>query len=465
MENFIKFIDQIDAVLGGNIMVFMLLGIGLLFTLVLGLPQIVKLGRAFKLMFGGIFGKKESGAGGLSSFQALATAVAAQVGTGNVGGVATAIAAGGPGAVFWMWITALLGMSTIFAEAVLAQKYRGKRDGELVGGPAFYINKGVGAKSPALAKFLAVFFAIAIILALGLAGNMVQSNSISNALNSAFNIPLWVVGVALAIVSGLIFMGGVQRIGRFAELVVPFMAVIYVVGSVVLLIMNFGFLGEALALIFKHAFTPAAAAGGFAGAVVKEAIRRGVQRGLFSNEAGMGSTPHAHAVAQVKHPAEQGLIAMCGVFFDTIIICTATALAILVTHSHQVEGLQGVAITMNAFNETFGNIGGMFLAICLMFFAFTTIVGWYYFGESNVRYLFGKAGLIPYQILVVVAVFLGAIMKVDVVWTLNGFLNNLMVYPNVIALLILTPVVIKIYKDYNRQVKAGGAITYNYDEE
>lgn len=232
-----------------------------------------------------------------------------------------------------------------------------------------------------------------------------------------------------------------------------------------LLVKNFQFLGEAFALIFKHAFTPAAAVGGFAGAVVKEAIRRGVQRGLFSNEAGMGSTPHAHAVARVRHPAEQGFIAMCGVFFDTIIICTATALAILVTHSHQVEGLEGVAITMNAFNQAFGNVGGMFLAICLMFFAFTTIVGWYYFGESNVRYLFGKAGLIPYQILVVGAIFLGSIMKVDVVWTLNGFLNNLMVYPNVIALLILSPVVIQIYRDYNRQLKAGGEITYKYDEE
>ena len=466
LEQVENFIGKIDNFLGGYVLVFLLLGIGIYFTIRLGFVQFAKFGRSFKLMFGGIFNKEKS-EGALSSFQALSTAVAAQVGTGNIGGVATAVTIGGPGAVLWMWITALLGMSTIFAEAVLAQFYRERtEDGELVGGPAFYIRKGVGAKSKGLAKFLAGFFAVAIIIALGFAGNMVQSNSISAALNTSFGIPTWVVGLILAIIAGLIFIGGIKRIGRFAELVVPFMAIIYIITTIILLIKYGSNLGHAFGLIFEGAFTPQAAVGGFAGAAVRQAIKLGVQRGLFSNEAGMGSTPHAHAVADVKHPGQQGLVAMAGVFIDTILICSGTALAIVATGSYEAyeKGVtEGVGITQLAFTRAFGNVGGAFLSICLMFFAFTTIVGWYYFGESNVRYLFGKKGLLPYQILVLVFIFAGSLAQVSFVWTLNGFLNNLMVIPNVIALAILSPLVVKIYKDYNKQYKLGH-FDFKYDE-
>lgn len=450
-----------DNILGGVILVFLLVGIGLFFTFQLHFVQIVQFKRAFKLMFGGIFHKQSEGEGALSSFQALATAVAAQIGTGNVGGVAVAISIGGPGALFWMWVTALVGMATIFAEAVLAQFFREKRDGEYVGGPAFYISKGVGRYSKGLGKFLAGFFAVAIILALGLSGNMVQSNSIATSLQSSFGIPQWVVGIALAVIAGLIFIGGVKRIGRFAETVVPFMAVLYVLGSIILLILFAGDLGRAFHDIFVGAFSPQAAFGGVAGATIRMAIKQGVQRGLFSNEAGMGSTPHAHAVAQVPHPAEQGLMALVGVFVDTIVVCTATGLAVVSAETYLSDSAGGPVITMNAFAAKFGVVGGPFVAICLMFFAFTTIVGWYYFGETNVKYLFGKNGLTPYRVLVLLAIFAGSLAKLDLVWTLNGFLNNLMVIPNVIALLLLSPLVVRIYKDYSQQLKNGEKLHFD----
>ncbi len=455
----VDFINKIDAVFGGIFLVVLLFGCGLFFTFALGGAQFRHFFRAFKLMFTG--SKNDESKGGLSSFQALSTAVAAQVGTGNVGGVATAIATGGPGAIFWMWITALLGMPTIFAEAVLAQAYRENKDGTLVGGPAYYISKGVGKKNKTLGKFLATFFAVAIIAALGLAGNMVQANSISVAIKNSFNVPTWIVGVVIAAVAAAVFMGGVKRIGRFAELVVPFMAVLYIIASIILLVKFRSHIGTAFSEIFHGAFNPVAAAGGFTGAMVRQAIRFGVQRGLFSNEAGMGSTPHAHAVADVRHPAEQGLIAFCGVFIDTVLICTTTALAILVTDSYKVEGLKSVQITQNAFTMGYGHIGAALLAVCLTFFAFTTIIGWYYFSESNIIYLFGKKGLTPFRILVIIAIIIGAITEVDIVWALNALLNNLMVYPNVIALFVLSPLVIKIYKDYNAKLKTG-KMEYDY---
>lgn len=462
MDSFINFIDTLDGYLGGYVLVYLLLGAGLFFTFRLGFVQIQGFFRGFKLMFGDLFAKDESGSGALSSFQALSTAIAAQVGTGNVGGVATAISMGGPGAVFWMWITAILGMPTIFAEAVLAQAFR-RRDesGDLLGGPAYYLSRGL--KNKGLGKFLAGFFAVAIIFALGLSGNMVQSNSIADALNNSFGIPTWIIGIVLAVLAALIFMGGVDRIGRFAELVVPFMAIIYIIGSIVLLVKFKSHLGTAFGYIFTYAFTPAAAIGGFSGAVVRQTLKLGVQRGLFSNEAGMGSTPHAHAVAFVDHPAEQGYIAMIGVFIDTLLVCSATALAILATESFTIEGLEGVRITQEAFNIAFGNAGGMFLSICLMFFAFTTIIGWYYFAETNVRYLFGNKGLTPYRIAVIASVVFGAVAKVEFVWVLNGFLNNLMVIPNMIGVLILSPLVVYILRDYKKQTLAGKKLEWDYD--
>lgn len=461
MQALQNFIETIDGFVSGYILIFLLLGTGLYYTFRLGLPQLSKFFHSFKLMFGGIFNQDKS-KGSLSSFQALSTAIAAQVGTGNVGGVATAIGLGGPGAVFWMWVTAILGMSTIFAEAVLAQIFRERRGDELVGGPAYYISKGLGKKAPKTANFLAGFFAIMIIIALGIIGNMVQSNSIADAVNNSFGIPKLVVGVIIAIVAGLIFIGGVQRIGRFAELVVPAMAILYILGSAVLLFIFRSELGEAFRLIFTHAFSPSAAAGGFAGAMVRQAIRMGVQRGLFSNEAGMGSTPHAHAVADVKHPAEQGLIAMVGVFIDTVIICSATALAIVATGAYKVKDLAGVRITQHAFTQAFGTAGGSFLAICLIFFAFTTIIGWYYFGEANVRYLFGRKGLAPYRLLVLAGIVFGALQEVGIIWAISGFFNSLMVIPNVIGLMALSPIVVSVYADYNAQRAKGTQLSYNY---
>lgn len=462
MDQLIHVIEKMDSVLGGYILVYTLLGAGLYFTIRLGFPQIRGFFRGFKLMFIDLFSKDTSGKGALSSFQALSTAIAAQVGTGNVGGVATAISMGGPGAVFWMWVTALLGMPTIFAEAVLAQVFRTKgADGTLAGGPAYYISKGF--KNKTAGKYLAGFFAVSIVLAVGISGNMVQSNSIAEAMNHSFNIPTWIIGIVLAVLAGLIFVGGIDRIGKFAEIVVPFMAIVYIVGSVILLVKFRAHLGVAFGHIFSQAFSPAAAVGGFTGAVVKNTIKLGVQRGLFSNEAGMGTTPHAHAVAKVNHPAEQGLIAMVGVFIDTMLVCSATALAILATDAYTIEGLQGVRITQEAFNMAFGPGGGMFLSICLAFFAFTTIVGWYYFGESNIRYLFGKKGLTPFRLFTLLFIILGSIAQVEAVWVLNGFLNNLMAIPNIIGILVLSPIVAYILRDFRKQVKTGEKFHWDFD--
>ncbi len=473
MDAILKWINNIDNIVGGTFLIVVLFGCGVLFTLLLGFPQILKFGHAMKVTFGGLFAKdKKDKKGELSSFQALATAVAAQVGTGNVGGVATAITIGGPGAVFWMWVTAILGMSTIFAEAVLGQVFRERKDGELVGGPAFYIHKGIGHYSKGLAKFLMIFFSVAIILALGLSGNMVQSNSIAVAVNSAFSIPQIIVGIIIAALAALIFIGGIDRIGRFAELVVPFMAVVYILAACVLLFLFRANMLESFRLIFVHAFTPAAAIGGFTGSVVKQSIRYGVQRGLFSNEAGMGSTPHAHAVAVVDHPAQQGFTAMAGVFIDTVLVCSATALSIIATGAYKIEGLAAVQVTQEAFNQAFtkalgreSTAGSAFIATVLCFFAFTTVIGWYYFGESNVRYLFAQKGIRPYQIIVILCIILGATFEVEFVWALNALLNNLMVFPNVIALIVLSPLVVRIYKDYNKQRKLGAAIHYDYSRD
>ena len=353
----------------------------------LNFVQIRKFGAVCRNAFGGLtlFGER-AGKEGMSSFQSLATAIAAQVGTGNLAGAATAIASGGPGAIFWMWISAFFGMSTIFSEAVLAQTYKEKDvDGQIVGGPAYYISRGFGSKG------LAVFFAIAIIIALGFIGNMVQSNSISDAFQTAFNLPALYVGIAIAILAGLIFFGGISRIASFTEKAVPIMALMYLIGGVIVLVMNADAILPAIKMIFYGAFNPKAATGGIIGVGVKEAVRYGVARGLFSNEAGMGSTPHAHAVAKVNHPAQQGLVAIMGVFIDTFIVLNITAFVILTTGV--LDGkTTGIALTQAGFTQAFGGFGNAFVAICLLFFAFSTIIGWYFFGEANIRYLFGIKG-------------------------------------------------------------------------
>lgn len=437
-----SFVDVVNGLLWDNFLIYALMITGIYYTLRLGVPQISKIGPGFKQAFGGIFTKSEKTEGGMTSFQSLATAVAAQVGTGNLAGVATAIAAGGPGAIFWMWVSAIFGMATNFGEAVLAQKYVEEVDGERTGGPAFYLAKGVKS------KFLAVFFAVTIILALGFVGNMVQSNSIATAVNAAFGVNKIVIGIGTAIFVGLILVGGMDRIASFAELVVPVMALFYIIGAFVILFKNASQIGPAFQSIFTGAFSTQAAIGGALGVTMKQAVRFGIARGLFSNEAGMGSTPHAHAVAVVDHPVQQGMVAMVGVIIDTIVICTATALVNIVTGSY-LEGLTGIEMTQRAFEVGLGGFGLNFIAIALFFFALTTIIGWYFFGEQNIKYLFGAKAVGPYKIAVLGFVILGSFMEVGIVWDLADMFNGLMVIPNLIGLLILAPKAVELLKDYD----------------
>ena len=370
----------------------------------------------------------------MSSFQSLATAIAAQVGTGNLAGAATAIVSGGPGAIFWMWLSAFFGMATIFSEAVLAQLFKKEKDGEVTGGPAYYLKYGLKS------DFLAKFFAVTIILALGFIGNMVQANSIGSAFSSAFNINPLIVGILLAIVSGFVFIGGISRIASLTEKLVPIMAGFYVIGGVIILVLMGSNTLDAIRMIFVGAFNPSAVLGGAAGVMVKDAIRYGVARGLFSNEAGMGSTPHAHAVAKVDNPVHQGLAAIVGVFIDTFIVLNITALVIIATGAN-LSGETGIAVTQKAFEIGFGHFGLIFVAVSLLFFAFSTIVGWYFFAEANIKFLFGSKGLTPFRIIVLIFIVIGTTQKVELVWELADMFNGIMVIPNVIGLIGLAKMV------------------------
>ncbi|QCX34333.1 sodium:alanine symporter family protein [Caloramator sp. E03] len=438
----LQIIKNINSILWGYILIFLLCGTGIYFTILLKGVQIRKFKDGFKRTFGGIKLKGDAaGKEGMSSFQALATAIAAQVGTGNLAGAATAIASGGPGAIFWMWLSAFFGMSTLFSEAILAQVYKEKVDGEVTGGPAYYIKKGLGSNA------LAVFFSISIILALGFMGNMVQSNSIGTAFSNIFGISPIFVGIILSIIAAFIFIGGIKRIASVTEKIVPIMAAFYIIGGLFIIIKNIGSFLPALKMIFVGAFNPKAATGGLIGATVKQAVRYGVARGLFSNEAGMGSTPHAHAVAKVKHPAEQGVVGIISVFIDTFVVLTITAFVILTTGA--LDGkTTGITLTQNAFVKGMGSFGGYFIAISLFFFAFSTIIGWYFFGEANVKFLFGNKGLLPYRILVVVFIALGTTLEVPLVWELSDMFNGFMVIPNLIALIALSKVVKKSLEEY-----------------
>ena len=429
-----------------GLLLYLLVGTGIIFTIRTRFIQVRKFGTGFKRLFGSInLNGEKAGKEGMSSFQAVATSIAAQVGTGNITGCATAMISGGPGAIFWMWVAAFFGMATIYGEACLAQKYKTTDEtGHVIGGPVYYIRQ---AFKGTFGKILAGFFALAIIFALGFTGNMVQSNAISNAFREALNVPTWIVGVILALVAAFIFLGGVTRIASVTEKLVPIMAAFYLVGGLVLLIANITALPNALRMIVVGAFDPQAIVGGAAGIGVREAMRFGVARGLFSNEAGMGSTPHAHATADVKHPADQGIIAMMGVFIDTFIILTLTALVILSTGVWN-NGLTGSALAQSAFDSAYGAFGKIFVAICMLFFAFTTIVGWYYFGEVNVRHLFGDKAVKIYAVLVVIFVITGSTLKVDLVWNMSDMFNGLMVLPNLIGLLACTLTVRKLTKEY-----------------
>lgn len=453
MEAVTEVVSKASDYLWNVILIILLCGTGIYFTIRLKFIQIRKFGEGFKLVFGNISLKGEKGKNGeMTTFQSLATAIAAQVGTGNLAGAATALIGGGPGAIFWMWVSAFFGMSTIYAEATLAQQYKVQKDGEVTGGPIYYIR---AAFKGAFGKALAAIFAILIVLALGFTGNMVQSNSIGAAFSEVFSarnieIPSIVFGLILAAVIGFIFLGGVNRLASVVEKIVPIMAGIYIVGSLVLILMNITALPEAIKMIFVGAFNPEAVVGAGAGIAVREAIRFGVARGLFSNEAGMGSTPHAHARAKVENPHKQGLAAMISVFIDTFIILNLTVFSILTTGVLD-SGKEGTALTQAAFTKGFGNFGDIFVAVCLLFFAFSTILGWHFFGEVNVKYLFGEKAAKFYSILVIGFVIVGSTLKVQLVWSLSDFFNGLMVIPNAIALWALSGVVVKICKQYGKK--------------
>ena len=445
MDQMTALVQSINSWLWGITgLIPLLVGVGIYFTFRLNFVQIRKFGQAMRFTFHGLsLHGERAGKAGMTSFQSLATAVAAQVGTGNIAGAATAIAMGGPGAIFWMWIAAFFGMATIFAEAVLAQLFKTHDDkGHVTGGPAYYITNGLNCKP------LAVFFSIAIILALGFIGNMVQSNSIAVAFTSAFDIAPLYTGLAIAGLAAFIFFGGLGRIASTTEKLVPIMAVIYILGSIVIICMNAGQIIPAFKMIFVGAFDPSAATGGIIGAGVKEAMRYGVARGLFSNEAGMGSTPHAHAVAKVQYPAQQGMVALCGLFIDTFIVLNMTALVIFTTGV--LDGkTTGIELAQKAFTAGFGALGNPFVAICLLFFAFSTIVGWYFFAEQNAKFLFGTKVLPFFRILVMCFLCLGAMLKVDLVWELADMFNGLMVIPNLLALVGLSKLVAKALNDYD----------------
>jgi len=457
-------VNTVNDVLWGSVLMYALVGVGLFFTCYLGFPQFIRFGPAVRQVFGKLYKEHPTDRDGrsISSFQALAVAISAQVGTGNVAGVATAIMAGGPGAIFWMWLSAAFGMSTIFAEAVLAQHYRKEVAGRFIGGPAFYISRGLKARlGDVPSRVLAAFFSVAIILALGFIGTMVQSNSIASAVANAFAVEPLPVGIVIAVLAGLIFIGGIHRIANFAQLVVPIMAVVYICCAVVILFMYQDHILPTLQYICVGAFQPEAIGGGALGVTMKEAIRFGVARGLFSNEAGMGSTPHAHATALVAHPVLQGFTAFVGVFVDTMLVCTSTALIILLTGADQL-GLSGALVTQEAFHLAFGEFGPKLIAVCLTFFAFTTIVGWYYFGESNIRYLSSSPHLLTaYRVIVLAFIVAGTLGKVDLVWNMSDMFNGIMVLPNLIALILLRGEVKQILRDYDRRRKHGTPL-YDY---
>ncbi|MED9886304.1 MAG: alanine/glycine:cation symporter family protein [Oscillospiraceae bacterium] len=452
---------NINTYLSNYILVFLLLGVGLWYSIKTRFVQLRCFKEGWNSVFGNLSLRGKKHDSGMSSFQALATAIAAQVGTGNIVGASGAILTGGPGAIFWMWIIAFLGMATIYAEATLAQETRiVEKDGNVKGGPVYYITT---AFKGGFGKFLAGFFAVAITLALGFFGCMVQSNSIGSTMQTAFGIPSWIVGIILVAICAFIFLGGVQRLASVTEKVVPIMAAIFLLGGLIVLIVRIKYVPATIGMIFKYAFQPQAIIGGGFGYAIKTAISQGAKRGLFSNEAGMGSTPHAHALANVDCPHDQGVVAMIGVFIDTFVVLTLNALVIISTlytadgplasgYVGDITGVLGKAnLAQTAFGVVFGeSAGNMFVAVCLFFFAFSTILSWNLFGKINVSYLFGKKSTVVYTVLALVFIFLGTMMSNDLVWELSDMFNNLMVIPNAVALFALTSLVVKHADDPNR---------------
>ena len=463
MDSLLGIVSQINSCLSDYVLTVLLVGTGLYFTVKTRFVQVRCFGEGLRHAFGNFSmhgGRKNSG---LSPFQALTAAVAAQVGTGNIVGASGAILAGGPGSIFWMWIVAFFGMATVYAEAVLAQETRIKdSDGVFHGGPVYYIKR---AFPNLFGKFLAVFFAVALIISLGFMGCMVQANSIGETCSTAFGIPAWSAGIVIALLAGAVFIGGVSRLAGVTEKLVPIMALLYMAGGLFVLASKITFIPDTFAVILRYAFEPDALLGGSFGFALKTAVSQGVKRGLFSNEAGMGSTPHAHAVAQVRSPHVQGTVAMIGVFIDTAVVLTMTALIAVstlytgegplanVTGSTYREVLVNSGLTQtNLIQQAIASVstsffGNVFVAVCLLFFAFSTILSWNFFGKINVHYLFGKKAVGIYSFLAVICIFLGTTMKSDLVWGLQDMLNQLMVIPNVIALLTLSSLVAFVAKN------------------
>lgn len=414
----------------GPPMLILLVGTGLYLTVILRGMQFRALPHALRL----IWLKEHASDGDISHFAALMTALAATVGIGNIVGVATAITLGGPGAVFWMWMTGLIGMATKYSEAVLAVKYREKGERGMRGGPMYYLAKGAGF--PRLGWLFALFTALA---TFGI-GNMTQANAVATIFQSTFQIAPWVTGTVLMLLTGLVILGGIRSIGRFTSFLVPFMIVAYVCSALLVLFLNAAEIPHAISLIFVHAFTPAAASGGFAGSVVAASMRYGIARGVFSNESGLGSAPIAAAAARTKEPVKQALVSMTQTFIDTLVVCTMTALVILTAGSW----LQGVApgeLTSASFGETLGHTGIIIVSIATALFAYSTLIGWNYYGEKAVEYLIGPRAIAPYKVIFVAVVIVGAMMKLEFVWNFSDLMNGMMAIPNIIGLLILSPVV------------------------
>lgn len=437
MEFIHSIVASINGYVWGPYMLVLILGVGLFLMLGLAFLPLRKLGFGFKLLFGRKRSDSKEKAGEISPFQALMTALSATIGTGNIAGVATAIAIGGPGAIFWMWCTALVGMATKYSEAVLAVNFREvDQKGAYVGGPMYYIKNGLGKRFVWLGILFAIFGSVA---GFGI-GNMVQINSMADVMSQNLYIPSYITGTFVALLVALVLLGGIKRIAEVASKIVPFMAVVYFVSCLTAIILNISALPDAFALILNHAFNPIAATGGFAGAGVMLAIQMGVARGIFSNEAGLGSAPIAHAAAKTNSPVKQGTIAMLGTFIDTIVICTMTGLVIILSGQWS-GGLNGASLSSEAMNTLMPNFGAWVITFGLILFAFTTILGWSYYGERCVEFLFGVKAIIPFRIIWVIAIPIRAVLKLDFVWLLADTLNGLMALPNLIALLLLSPVV------------------------
>lgn len=463
-------VNWLNGIVWGPAMLVLILGTGFFLMTGLRLMPLRRLGYGFRMLWGGRHSEQE---GDITPFNALMTSLSATIGTGNIAGVGTAIAIGGPGAVFWMWCTALVGMATKYAEAVLAVNYREvDSEGNHVGGPMYYIKNGLGAGWKWLGTLFAIFGALA---GFGI-GNMVQANSVADALRSNLAVPVWVTGVVIAVLVFLVLVGGIRRIAQVAGKLVPFMALAYVAGSLAVILLNLSEVPRALGLIVEHAFNPVAATGGFAGATVMLAIQMGVARGVFSNEAGLGSAPIAHAAAKTDNPVRQGSVAMLGTFIDTLIVCTMTALVIMISsewanvnpdfqncvnQGGQVvervctlgdaqfkQGLTGASLSAAAYGSGLPGAGQWLVTFGLVLFAFTTILGWSVYGERCVEYLFGVGAIMPFRILWVLAIPLGAMVKLSFVWLLADTLNALMALPNLLALLLLSPVVFQLTRDY-----------------